>query len=72
METAIAHELEHANINGRNVWHYMIHSDIGDIHIVQHEAEGREILYDHMGFYTNHEAEKIFKRVVTAIVKGRK
>lgn len=38
METAIAHELEHANINGRNVWHYMIHSDIGDIHIVQHEA----------------------------------
>ena len=65
------HELqlmEHAEIYGHNVWHWMDNTTIGEIHIVQYEAKN-SIKEEYTG--SNREAEKIFKRFCNRILSGK-
>lgn len=61
---------EHATIYGHGVWHYMISSTIGDIHIVEYEGKG-------MGIETtliladNQKAERLFKKYCNGILSGK-
>lgn len=72
MEMAKSQIMEHAKINGRNVWHYLVNTDLGEIHIVQHEETGLEIINDYMGFYGNNKAERVFKRIAADILNGKR
>ena len=58
---------EHATIYGRNVWHYLVDTTIGQIHIVQFEAKGFEITTK-MYFNRNDLAEREFKRCCNGIL----
>lgn len=40
---ATVYTQEHAEINGRNVWFYLINSPIGNIAVVDYEQSGLEI-----------------------------
>lgn len=72
MEMAKSQIMEHAKINGRNVWHYLVNTDLGEIHIVQHEETGLQITNDYMGFYGNNKAERVFKRIAADILNGKR
>lgn len=61
---------EHAVIFGHNVWHYMISSTIGNIHIVEVEGKGlaiqTKIIMDDNG-----KAERTFKRFCKELLDGK-
>ena len=60
----------HSVINGRNVWHYLVVTPIGHIHIVQYEQKGLEIkrfIIDE----SNQKAEKKYDQICMQMVKGR-
>ena len=64
------YEQKHAVINGRNVWHYLISTAIGNIHVVEFELEGKEIirkLFDE----DNEKAQKYFDYTCKKIIDGR-
>ena len=61
---------EHATIYGHGVWHYLISTPIGDIHIVEWEGKGMGLerkLFD----CDNSAAEKEFQKVAANMLKGR-
>lgn len=60
---------EQSNINGRNVWRYLVSTPIGNIHIVQYEQKTMEIK---TFLYAENldDAEKKYKTVVKGILNG--
>lgn len=64
------YEQKHAEINGRNVWHYLISTAIGNIHVVEFELESKELirtLFDE----DNDKAEKYFNYTCKKIIDGK-
>lgn len=60
----------HAEIRGRNVWHYLIDSGIGQINIIEFEMPGREL--SRKIFDGNYEkAEKYFENTCRKILGGK-
>ena len=69
MEAKIS-EKRHSVINGRNVWHYLIETPIGNIHVVEYEQPGKEIkrfLIDE----NNEVAEKKYRAICAGISLDR-
>ena len=66
---AKVYEQEHATIYGHNVWHYLIDTPIGQIHVVDYEAqrEIKRIIID----ADNQKAEKTFKRICHQMTDGK-
>ena len=64
------YEQEHAKIYGHNVWHYLDCTDIGNIHIVQVEAEGLQIKTD-LIYCDNDKAEKLFRKRCRELLSGK-
>lgn len=61
---------EHAIINGRNVWHYLVDSSIGQINIIQ--AEGKDLMIHETITYNNYDkAEKLFKKRCQEMLNGK-
>lgn len=57
-----------STIGGRHVWHYLVDTPIGNIHIIQHEGVGLEIETDAMIMNDLDKAEKKYKSVVKKLV----
>lgn len=64
----IAQTMEHVNVNGKNAWHYLIPTNLSDIHVVQYEGEGFELHDTYIGF-SDQKAEQAFKRVAKKMLK---
>lgn len=64
------YEQEHATIYGHNVWHYLDSTDIGNIHIVQVEAEGLQIKTD-LIYWDNDKAERLFRKRCKELLSGK-
>lgn len=61
---------EHATIYGHQVFHYLISSTIGNIHIVQYEQKGFE-LKEVVIMDDNDKAEKQFKAFCNRLLSGK-
>ena len=59
---------EHAIIHGRNIWHWLLTTPIGDFHIVQYEEKGMEIV-EKISPGSNELAEKQFKKYCNKVLK---
>lgn len=60
----------HSQINGRNVWFYLVATPIGDIQIVQYEEKEQYITT--FLFYNDYEkAEKKYQSICSRIVSGK-
>lgn len=71
MEEAKFYMQAHSKINGRNVWHYMVSTPIGDYHIVEYEQKDssiKEFVFPH----NNQKAEQKYDSLCIEMVKGRK
>lgn len=62
--------MEHMEYNGRNVWNYLIPTNVGEISLVQYEAEGKELVDAFMGLYSNYRAEQVFAKISKKLLKG--
>jgi ureidoglycolate hydrolase len=62
--------LEHAVIYGHNVWHYVLYTTIGDIHIVEYEGEGLQ-LFRTITDWDERKAEHLFKRYCKDLLNGK-
>ena len=63
--------MRQAKVDGRNAWHYLFQSTIGDLHIVQHEVQGEmNIVDDYMG-WSNDKADKKFEQLVARMIRGK-
>lgn len=72
MELTSPAQMEHVTVNGRNLWHYLFQTTIGDLHIVQHEAPVEmNIIDDYMG-WSNAKAEQAFQKIASMMLKGKK
>lgn len=60
----------HAQVGTRNIWHYLLDSEVGQVHIVQYEKPGKE-LETFLFYYDNEKAEKKFKSLVKRMVEGK-
>lgn len=60
---------EHAIINGRNVWHYLVDTSIGQISIVQ--VEGRDEIHETVIRHYYDKAEKVFKKKCQDLLNGK-
>ena len=67
MGIAECYQQEKATIYGHNIFHYLVCTDIGDIHIVQFEDENMELKTE-MFLNDNRVAEKCFKRFCNRIL----
>ena len=71
MEMVEATVMEKAEVNGQHVWHYLLVTTIGELHIVQHEKRIElNIVDDYMG-WSNRKAEETFRKILTKIVNGK-
>ena len=61
---------EHATIYGHDVWHYLISTTIGDIHVVEYDGKGME-LNTTLILADNGKAEKLFKSIFNKILNGK-
>lgn len=64
------YEQEHAQIYGHNVWHYLIDTTIGSIHIVQVEGKNM-MIHEDIVRWDNQKAEKLFKRRCQELLNGK-
>ena len=62
------YQQEHAVIYGRNVWHWLVDTAIGQIHIVQYEVSYRGEIIEEVIRNNNTKAEKAFKRFCNKIL----
>ena len=65
------YQQEHAVIYGRNVWHWLIDTAIGQIHIVQYEASYRGEIIEEVIRNNNTKAEKAFKKFCNKILNDQ-
>ena len=63
------YQQEHAIIYGRNVWHWLIDTAIGQIHVVQYESSYHGEIIEEVIRNSNTKAEKAFKRYCNKILK---
>jgi hypothetical protein len=61
---------QHNIIAGRNIWHHLIDSPIGHIHIVQYEKPSQEIV-SFLIEADNDKAERKFASLCIAILNGK-
>lgn len=61
---------QHNTINGRNIWHYLIDTPIGHIHVVQYEAPSMEITRFIIDA-DNVKAERKFASICKGILNGK-
>lgn len=70
MEQTTVYTQGHSVIGSRNVWHYLISTEIGQINVIQYEQPDlclKTILY-----YNNYAAaEKKYEQIAVAMLKGR-
>lgn len=60
-----------ATINGRNIWHYLVDTEVGQVNIIQCEKVGLEI--DTTLIFNDYEkAEKKFESVCRQVINGKK
>ena len=71
MEMYPVTEANRATIGRQNIWHYMINTDIGLLHIVQHENTGLEVIDDYMG-RDSKKAEDTFKKSVIWVLNEKR
>lgn len=64
------YEQQHNTINGRNIWHYLIDTPIGHIHVVQYEAPSEEIIRFIID-EDNDKAERKFASICKGILNGK-
>ena len=64
------YQQEHAEIYGHGVWHYLIDCPIGQIHVVEYEGKGMEIV-SKLFMNDNHAAEKMFQRYCKDLLAGK-
>lgn len=63
------YQQNHSTINGRNIWHYLIHTSIGQINVVEYEQKDLTLKrYIIDGYYS--KAEKKFDQLSLQMVKG--
>lgn len=68
-ETAF-YQQNHSTIDGRNIWHYLIVTPIGHIHVVQYEERSLELkrfIIDE----SLSKAEKKYTQICVGIAKGK-
>lgn len=63
---------EHAIINCREVWHYLITSDIGNIHVVQWEHSVANPYLEEFITRDIDKAERKFKAICNDILRGKR
>lgn len=61
---------EHCTIYGHGVWHYLVDTAIGQIHIVQYEGRMME-LQEQVIFNNNDKAEKVFQKFCKDLLSGK-
>lgn len=61
---------QHNTINGRSVWHYLLDTPIGHIHVVQYEALSEEIIRFIIDD-DNDKAERKFASICKSILRGK-
>lgn len=69
METKF-YQQNHSIINGRNVWHYLITTPVGDYHLIHYEQQDMAIK-EFIIPNSNDKAEKKFDQICIQMVKGR-
>lgn len=61
---------EHATIYGHNIWHYLIDTSIGEIHVV--EFETKDMSLERKIFDGNKQkAENYFKKTARELLDGK-
>lgn len=68
MEKAIAQQIEHAVINGRNVWIYLVQTTIGDYYFTQYENKDDPYIIDVYIGTSENKASAAFKRAVKKLL----
>lgn len=67
---AIMSLAEHATIYGHNIWHYLIDTSIGEIHVV--EFETKDMSLERKIFDGNKQkAENYFKKTAKELLDGK-
>lgn len=61
--------MSRATVNGRNVWHFIFRTTVGDFHLVEHEAPGLELIDDYLG-RSEQKAGKAYDKAVKKVLKG--
>ena len=61
---------QHNTINGRGVWHYLIDTPIGHIHVVEYEQQSRELVRFIIDA-DNDKAERKFTSICKGILNGK-
>lgn len=64
------YQQNHSKINGRNIWHYLLDTAIGHIHIVEYEQKDLS-LKRYIVEGSNAKAEKKFDQLSMQMVKGK-
>lgn len=60
----------HSMVNGRNVWHFLISSSIGNFAIVDYEQSNKKV--KRFIFNEDYEAsEKKYESLIIGIIKGK-
>lgn len=64
------YQQEHATIHGHGVWHYLVDTSIGQIHVVEYEARGMEMITK-IVLNDNGKAERLFKSFCKLLLSGK-
>lgn len=68
METATMYTQAESKINGRSVWHFLIDTPIGQIHVVDYEAEDMHIERTIING-DNEKAERKYKAICKKLIE---
>lgn len=60
-----------ARINGREVAHYLVNTEVGQIHVIQYEKTDLEIVTE-LVFNDYDKAEKKFSNICKQMLDGKK
>lgn len=61
---------QHNVINGRNIWHYLLDTPIGHIHVVEYE-DSEQLIHRHIIDSNNDKAERKFASICKGILNGK-
>ena len=58
-------------VEGRYIWHYLFHSTIGDLHVVQHQVKGEmNIVDDYIGWFEE-KAKVAYNRMAIRMLRDK-
>ena len=69
-EMAKAWVMREAKVDGHGCWHYLL-SNLGELHIVQHEVWQLGNLEDDYIGWSNDKADAAFERRITRMLRGK-